>query len=218
MTTLLFDPAVVLAIGFATTSAVILAIGARVMGRRVTLQCLALCFVALFFLGLTQLPAPNLKMLQLQCPILGAQPNWLPFYSAAEMLKGLSHYLAHPVELQLQDLSLGPPEVAARIAKQVNDPVIFGGWGQPALLNLLVCLPIGFLIFPYLERVRSAVSTGLLLSLTIELTQLTATWGLFPCPYRKFDADDLLLNTLGMALGFWAAGRWRHGYLFKARR
>jgi glycopeptide antibiotics resistance protein len=125
------------------------------------------------------------------------------------MLAALSRYLAHPHALQLEVLSLGPEVVARRIARQTSNPMIFGGWGLPALLNLLVCLPIGALLFPYVERVRTAATAGLTLSLAVELTQLTGTWGLFPCPYRKFDADDLLLNTIGVALGFLAAQRWR---------
>ena len=60
---------------------------------------------------------------------------------------------------------------------------------------------------------------GFGLSLTVELTQLTGLWGLYPCPYRQFDVDDLILNTTGVALGFavvrlaqsWAGGGGRRG-------
>jgi glycopeptide antibiotics resistance protein len=38
--------------------------------------------------------------------------------------------------------------------------------------------------------------------LAVELTQLTGIWGLYPCPYRQFDVDDLILNTTGVVIGF----------------
>lgn len=34
----------------------------------------------------------------------------------------------------------------------------------------------------------------------IETTQLTGVWGIYPCAYRVFDVDDLLMNTLGAVL------------------
>ena len=36
----------------------------------------------------------------------------------------------------------------------------------------------------------------------IELSQKTAMFGLFACPWRQFDVDDLILNATGVALGF----------------
>lgn len=198
-----------LAGGFAAISVLILAILGLMTGRRVSLRLAALSFATLFFLGLTQLPAPDRGLLQLQCPMLGGQPNWIPFYTGAEMLKGLSRHLAHPHWLPLESYSLGPRAVASRIALQARHPEIFGGWGLPALMNLVLCLPIGALLLPYMSRFLAALCAGLMLSLAVELTQLTGTWGLYPCAYRKFDADDLLLNTLGVALGFLLAREWR---------
>ena len=36
-----------------------------------------------------------------------------------------------------------------------------------------------------------------------ELTQLTGLYGIYPRPYRLFDIDDLILNSLGTMIGFW---------------
>nr|WP_255569844.1 VanZ family protein [Actibacterium sp. 188UL27-1] len=47
-----------------------------------------------------------------------------------------------------------------------------------------------------------ALAYGLALSLIIELSQVTGLWGVYPCPYRTFDITDLILNPLGVVLGF----------------
>jgi uncharacterized RDD family membrane protein YckC len=43
-------------------------------------------------------------------------------------------------------------------------------------------------------------------SLFFELTQLTGVWFIYPCAYRLFSVDDLILNTVGAALGWLIAG------------
>ncbi|OFE15721.1 hypothetical protein BA895_21635 [Humibacillus sp. DSM 29435] len=44
-----------------------------------------------------------------------------------------------------------------------------------------------------------------MVSLLIETTQGTGIFGLYPCPYRLADVDDLLTNTLGAVIG-WCIG------------
>lgn len=46
---------------------------------------------------------------------------------------------------------------------------------------------------------------GVVASSLVELTQLSGDWGLYPCAYRVFDVDDLLVNTAGAGLGALAA-------------
>ena len=41
-----------------------------------------------------------------------------------------------------------------------------------------------------------------LLSLFFELTQLTGLYFIYPRPYRLFDVDNLMINTLGEILGY----------------
>lgn len=41
-----------------------------------------------------------------------------------------------------------------------------------------------------------------LLSLTVETAQLTGVFGLYPCSYRLFDVNDLMVNTIGGAVGY----------------
>jgi glycopeptide antibiotics resistance protein len=77
--------------------------------------------------------------------------------------------------------------------------VILGG----AAGNVALFLPLGFLLpllMPRLDRLWRTVGAGLALSTAIELTQLA-----FP-GVRRSDVNDVLMNTLGTALGFLA---WR---------
>lgn len=85
------------------------------------------------------------------------------------------------------------------------------GLTDPALLqliaNVVLFLPFGmlarYLVAP--KRPGRVVLAGLGVSLLIELTQLTGIWGIYPCPYRVFDVDDLITNTLGAAIGVFLA-------------
>ncbi len=64
--------------------------------------------------------------------------------------------------------------------------------------NLVLLAPLGFLLPVFLKPLRGFAKmllAGFLVSLSIELTQLFLA-------VRIFDVDDLLLNTLGVLLGF----------------
>ncbi|MFD5866146.1 VanZ family protein [Agromyces sp. NPDC127015] len=73
---------------------------------------------------------------------------------------------------------------------------------QQFVLNLVLFLPLGFFVRALFDRgILVAAVSGALVSLAIELTQLTGAWGLFPCAYRLFDTGDLATNTAGAVLG-----------------
>jgi glycopeptide antibiotics resistance protein len=82
---------------------------------------------------------------------------------------------------------------------------------NPALwstaLNAVLLLPLGFFL-RYLAGARflAAMAISLGVSLLFELTQLTGLWFIYPCAYRLFSVDDLILNTSGAALGWLVAG------------
>lgn len=74
--------------------------------------------------------------------------------------------------------------------------------------NLLLLLPLGVFLRYHFRRgpwTSLAVAAGVALS--FEVTQGTGVFGLYPCPYRLFDVDDLVVNTLGAMLGWWLGGR-----------
>lgn len=89
--------------------------------------------------------------------------------------------------------------------------LVSGTWLNPAMwstaLNVVLLAPLGFFV-RYLSGVRflAATALGLTASLFFELTQLTGVWFIYPCAYRLFSVDDLILNTLGAALGWVVAG------------
>ncbi|GAA3821139.1 VanZ family protein [Nocardioides panacisoli] len=79
----------------------------------------------------------------------------------------------------------------------VHDPAFL-----QVALNVLLFVPLGFYVRKLLGRgVVVATVLGFGISLLIETTQATGDWHLFGCAYRKFDVDDLMVNTLGALAG-----------------
>lgn len=74
---------------------------------------------------------------------------------------------------------------------------------QP-LFNIFLTIPFGMFLRYYFNRsVLETIIASLLLSLFFELTQLSGLYFIYPGPYRLFDVDDLLLNTLGGFIGYY---------------
>lgn len=81
---------------------------------------------------------------------------------------------------------------------------------QQVLLNVLLFVPLGVLIRLILRRgVLVSTLAGFSVSLLIEVTQRTGDWGFYGCAYRKFDVDDLLVNTLGAIAGALISLPWK---------
>ena len=69
---------------------------------------------------------------------------------------------------------------------------------MPYLLNILMTIPLGFLlpvIWPDFRSLKKVTFAGFLFSLTIEITQLFTG-------FRLSCTDDLIANTLGAAIGY----------------
>lgn len=70
------------------------------------------------------------------------------------------------------------------------------------LLNILLFVPLGGILrLRWLPSVRSVTVVASGLSLVIESIQATDWFGLYPCMFRTAQIDDVLLNSLGAALG-----------------
>ena len=72
------------------------------------------------------------------------------------------------------------------------------------IFNIFLFVPLGIYLRYYFKCnwIKTLViSFGL--SLFFELTQLSGLYGIYPRPYRLFDVDDLMINTLGGMIGFW---------------
>ncbi|MCR8642687.1 VanZ family protein [Paenibacillus sp. N1-5-1-14] len=90
-------------------------------------------------------------------------------------------------------------------------------WGQPStylqimkergflqvIFNFVLLLPLGIYLRYYFRQTWvKTLFFALGVSLFFEVTQLTGLYGIYTCPYRLFDIDDLMLNTAGAMLGF----------------
>ena len=72
------------------------------------------------------------------------------------------------------------------------------------LFNILLTVPFGFFLRYYFGYSwKKTVVYSFLLSLFFELTQLTGLYGIYPRPYRLFDVNDLINNTLGGLVGWY---------------
>lgn len=71
------------------------------------------------------------------------------------------------------------------------------------ILNFFLLLPFGvYLRYLFDRKWYQSIILSFLLSLFFEVTQLTGLYGIYPRPYRLFDVDDLIINTLGGFFGF----------------
>jgi len=74
-----------------------------------------------------------------------------------------------------------------------------------AAFNFLLLLPFGVYLRYFFQEKRywkRAFGLGFALSLFFEITQGTGIYGIYNCPYRIFDVDDLILNSTGALFGF----------------
>ncbi|MBU8713244.1 VanZ family protein [Brevibacillus parabrevis] len=75
-----------------------------------------------------------------------------------------------------------------------------------AAFNFLLLLPFGVYLRYFWQDKRywkKAFGFGFALSLFYEVTQVTGIYGIYNCPYRIFDVDDLMLNSTGALAGYW---------------
>ncbi|MCD9026168.1 VanZ family protein [Cohnella silvisoli] len=74
------------------------------------------------------------------------------------------------------------------------------------LFNVILFIPFGiFLRYYFRFRWVTCLFASFGLSIFFEITQVTGIYWVFDYPYRLFDVDDLLMNTIGGMIGFVAA-------------
>lgn len=70
------------------------------------------------------------------------------------------------------------------------------------VFNFILTLPFGvYLKYYFNKKWYQTIIYSFLFSLFFELTQLSGLYGIYPRPYRLFDIDDLIINTLGGFFG-----------------
>ena len=71
------------------------------------------------------------------------------------------------------------------------------------ILNLFLTVPLGvFMRFLFGFKLVKTTLSGFIFSLLCEITQITGLFFIYPAPYRVFDVDDLIINTLGAIVGY----------------
>ena len=115
-----------------------------------------------------------------------ATPQLMPFNFVAEFLAQTSFSIANP----------------ATWLGILKDPFVY-----EAIFNILLTVPLGMFLRYYFHcRWWKCLLIGLGTTLFFEISQVTGLFGLYAHPYRLFDVDDLILNTLGAMVGFWLTG------------
>lgn len=93
---------------------------------------------------------------------------------------------------------------------QLSDPstwmdAVFTRSAFYMLANVAMMVPLGIYLrycFDFSFGKTLVITFGY--SLILELIQLSGLFGVSPVAYRMFDVDDLIANTLGGILGYWA--------------
>ena len=71
------------------------------------------------------------------------------------------------------------------------------------IFNLFILVPFGIYLRYYFKcSFKKTILLSFLLSLFFELTQISGLYLIYPRPYRLFDVDDLIINTLGGIVGY----------------
>lgn len=75
------------------------------------------------------------------------------------------------------------------------------------VFNIFMTIPFGMYLRYYFKcSIKKTFLYSFLLSLFFELTQLSGLYFIYPRPYRLFDVDDLLTNTIGGVIGYYIMG------------
>ena len=95
---------------------------------------------------------------------------------------------------------------AGFVASDKSTWFLGANWKKLLTSSMLFQITLGFYL-RYYFRVswKKAVGIGFLTSMFYEMTQLSGVWGIYPYAFRCPDVDDLMNNTLGCMIGFWAA-------------
>ncbi len=148
--------------------------------RTLIIYSFILYMITIYFLVI--LPLPNINEVTKPDKII----NLIPFSFVDDFLNKSSFILNDP-STYLKSLSSSSFYVAA--------------------FNILMTLPFGMYLRYYFKcNIKKVMLFSFGLSLFFELTQLSGLYFIYPYPYRLFDVDDLILNTLGGILGYFIMG------------
>ena len=136
-----------------------------------------LYMITTYFLVILPLP----KMSEVTKPA-SEMVQLLPFSFIGDFIKETSLVISNP----------------STYLKALKEPCFY-----TVVFNILMTIPFGMYLSYYFQcNFKRVVLFSFFLSLFFELTQLTGLYFIYPFPYRLFDVDDLLMNTIGGMLGY----------------
>ncbi len=149
--------------------------------RTLIIYSFILYLLTIYLLVILPLPSRE-EVLKLTTPKM----NLIPFNFILDIIKESSFVLNKP----------------STYLKSLTDPCIY-----VVVFNIFMTIPFGiYLRYYYKCSLKKTVILSFLLSLFFELTQLTGLYFIYERPYRMFDVDDLMLNTLGGLIGYFISG------------
>lgn len=90
----------------------------------------------------------------------------------------------------------------ATYIKALKEPCFY-----TVIFNIFMTIPFGMYLRYYFKcDLKKTIIISFCLSLFFEITQLTGLYFFYPHPYRVFDVDDLIMNTLGGGVGYFLMG------------
>ncbi len=163
------------AVVYAIASSSAVALAGMLLRRPLPMAAIGLSFSAflVLFLGLHPFPDPA----TLDCSGGGRPIEIRPF----AFLEGYARFYRDGVPLQrwFQSLTTLSP-----------------------VMNFILFMPMGICLAWARYGWAAALAFSFGITCLIELTQVSGFYGLYPCPYRYFETDDLILNTSGAMAGF----------------
>jgi len=145
--------------------------------RTLVIYSFYLYLLVIYYLAI--LPLPNIEEVRLlTTPYYQLQP----FYFITDILKEMNPSL----------------QGTAFLMDIIKNPEFY-----TTFFNILMFIPFGIYMRYYFKlSLKKTLLFSFLLSLFIEFTQLSGLYFLYPRPYRLFDVDDLIINTLGGIVGY----------------
>lgn len=123
---------------------------------------------------------------------------------------------SNPVEF-CQDYNLSPQLVPFSFIQEIQTDGLRAVF--QVSMNLLFFIPLGLFAKLFFNlRLRTTLIIAFLVSLFIEVAQLTGAFGHYPCSYRLFDVNDLIINTAGGLAGYGLATLIPHNAIKRAKK
>lgn len=153
--------------------------------RTLVVYSFAFYLLCAYFLVILPLPADRSAVVP-----YAAVPQLVPFNFIRELIA---------------ESAIAPGDPRTWLAA-LRNPLVY-----EAVFNVLLTVPLGMYLRYYFRcSLKKTAFIGFLTTLFFETSQITGLWGLYAHPYRLFDVDDLMLNTLGTLVGFAAVGPMMH--------